>query len=49
MNLHSFRLKFALLSGLITGVLLVGSGLALWRISYQSNLEHLDREIRNVG
>ena len=49
MTLHSFRLKIALLSGLITGVLLVGSGFALWRISYQFNLERLDREIVNVG
>jgi len=49
MNLNSFRLKIALLSGLITGLLLMGSGFGLWRISYQFNLDHLDREIRNLG
>ena len=49
MNLNSFRLKIALLSGLITGLLLVGSGIALWRVSYQFNLDRLDHEIRNVG
>jgi len=49
MNLHSFRLKIALLSGLITGLLLIGSGFGLWRISYQLNLDHMDREIRNLG
>ena len=49
MNLNSFRLKIALLSGLITGLLLIGSGFGLWRISYQLNLDHMDREIRNLG
>ena len=49
MNLNSFRLKIALLSGLITGLLLIGSGFGLWRISYQFNLDQLDREIRNLG
>ncbi|HVS50938.1 MAG TPA: ATP-binding protein [Opitutaceae bacterium] len=49
MNLNSFRLKIALLSGGITGLLLVGSGLALWRVSYQFNLDRLDREIRNLA
>jgi heavy metal sensor kinase len=48
-NLNSFRFKIALLSGLITGLLLVGSGFVLWRVSYQFNLDRLDREIRNVG
>ena len=49
MNLNSFRLKIAMLSGLITGLLLIGSGFGLWRISYQLNLDHVDREIRNLG
>jgi heavy metal sensor kinase len=49
MKLISFRLKIALLSGLITGLLLVGSGFVLWRISYRFNLDQLDREIRNLG
>ncbi len=49
MNLQSFRLKLALLSGLITGLLLVGTGVMLWRISYQFSLHRLDREILNLG
>jgi len=49
MNLNSFRLKIALLSGLITGLLLAGSGFGLWRISYHLNLDHVDRELRNLG
>ncbi len=49
MNLRSFRFKIALLSGLTTGLLLIGSGLVLWRVSYQFNLDRIDREIRNVG
>jgi heavy metal sensor kinase len=46
---NSFRFKIALLSGLITGLLLVSSGLVLWRVSYRFNLDRLDREIRNIG
>ena len=49
MNLHSFRLKLALLSGIITGLLLVGTGVVLWRITYAFNLSRLDREILNLG
>jgi len=48
-NLNSFRLKIALLSGLISGLLLVSSGFVLWRISYHFNLDRLDHEIRNLG
>jgi len=48
-RLNSFRLKIALLSGLITGLLLIGSEVVLWRVSYQFNLDRLDREIRNLG
>jgi heavy metal sensor kinase len=48
-SLHSFRLKIALLSGVITGLLLIGSGVVLWRASYLFNLDRLDREIRNLG
>jgi len=47
--LNSFRLKIALLSGLITGLLLVGSGVVLWRVTCELNLDRLDREIRNLG
>jgi len=48
-SLNSFRLKIALLSGLITGLLLIGSEVVLWRVSYQFNLDRLDHEIRNLG
>ena len=37
------------MSGLIIGFLLIGSGVVLWRISYQFNLDRLDHEIRNLG
>ena len=49
MSLNSFRLKIALLSGLMTGLLLIGSEVVLWRVSYQFNLDRLDHEIRNLG
>ena len=49
MNLHSFRLKIALLSGLVTGLLLVGTGVVLWQITCRFNLRRLDREILNLG
>ncbi len=49
MSWTSFRLKIALLSGLLTGLLLVGTGVVVWRISYQFNLNRLDREIRHLG
>lgn len=49
MNLHSFRLKLALFSGAITGLLLVVAGMILWRVSYRFNLDRLDHEIRNIG
>ena len=49
MNIQSFRFKIALLSGLITGSLLVGSGIVLWQASYRFSLDRLDREILNLG
>ncbi len=49
MSLNSFRLKIALLSGLITGLLLVGTGVVVWRVAYQFSLDRLDREIRHLG
>lgn len=48
MNLNSFRLKIALLSGLSTGLLLVVSGVVLWQIAYRIELARVDREIRNL-
>lgn len=49
MNPSSFRLKIALWSGGLTGLLLIASGIALWQVSYRFNLNLLDREIRNLG
>ena len=49
MRLNSFRLKIALLSGLITGSLLIGSGIVLWENSYRFSLDRLDQELRNLG
>ncbi len=49
MMLNSFRVKIALWSGIFTGLLLIGSGVLLWRITQQFNLNQLDREIRNLG
>lgn len=49
MHLNSFRLKIVLLSGLISGSLLAGSGAVLWQVSYQFSLDRLDQEIRNLG
>ena len=45
----SFRLKIALLAGLISGLLLVGTSAVLWRVAYRLSLEQVDREIRNLG
>jgi signal transduction histidine kinase len=47
--MKSFRIKIALLTGLVTGLLMIGSGLILWRINYGFNLDRVDREIRNLG
>ncbi|MEY4386977.1 MAG: hypothetical protein RLY20_2260 [Verrucomicrobiota bacterium] len=49
MMLNSFRVKIALWSGIFTALLLIGSGVLLWRITQQFNLNQLDREIRNLG
>lgn len=48
MSLNSFRLKIALLSGLITGLLLVAAGVFLWQLTYRIELARIDREIRNL-
>jgi len=48
-NRHSFRLKIALQSGLVTGALLLGSGVVLWQMTYRFSLGQLDREIRQLG
>ena len=49
MSPNSFRLKIALLAGLLTGLLLVGSGVLLWQLTYRMELARIDREIRNLG
>lgn len=49
MSLNSFRVKIALLSGLIIGLLLVGSGAILWQRTYRIELARIDRELRNLG
>ncbi len=45
---NSFRLKIALLSGLLTGLLLIGSGALLWQLTYRNELARVDRELRNL-
>lgn len=45
----SFRLKLALLAGLLTAILLVGTGTFVWRLTLRFNVERLDRELRNLG
>lgn len=49
MKLSSIRLKVAMLAGIITVLLLAGTGGFLWRLTYRFNLDRLDRELRNVG
>jgi len=44
-----FRLKIALLSALISGLVLVGFGTASWYLSYRQKVEALDTEIRSLG
>jgi two-component system, OmpR family, heavy metal sensor histidine kinase CusS len=46
---NSFRIKIALLSGLISGVLLVGASWILWQQTHRTNLAQIDRELRNLG
>ena len=48
MSPNSFRLKIALLSGLLTGLLLLASGVFLWQLTYRMELAHMDRELRNL-
>lgn len=47
--MNSFRIKIALLSGLISGVLLVGASWVLWQQTYRANMEQIDRELRTIG
>lgn len=49
MRLLSFRLRIALLSALISGVVLAGFGLSGWYLLYRQKIESLDTEIRALG
>lgn len=47
--MNSFRLRFALLAGAITALLLVAAGGYAWQLTFRFNLDRLDRELRNLG
>ena len=47
--MNSFRLRFALLAGVIAALLLVAAGGYAWRLTVRFNLDRLDRELRNLG
>lgn len=49
MKTNSFRLKISLLSGAISGGLLVATGVFFWQITYRMDLARVDRELRNLG
>ena len=44
-----FRLKIAVLSGLLSASLLVGFGWLFWKLNYQFSIAGIDREIQNFG
>ena len=46
--MNSFRIKIALLSGFISGILLIGASWILWQQTYRANIEQIDRELRNI-
>jgi len=45
----SFRLRIALLSALISGLVLVGFGAMSWYLLYQQKIESVDTELRALG
>ena len=49
MKLLSFRFKIALLSALISGLVLLGFGVASWYLLYQQKVQGVDTEIRSLG
>ena len=49
MKTNSFRLKIALLSGAISGGLLITAGVLFWQLTFRMDLERVDRELRNLG
>lgn len=49
MKTNSFRLKLALLSGLLSAGILIAAGMVLWELTYRRDLARLDRELRHLG
>ncbi len=49
MKYLSFRFKIALLSALISGLVLLGFGVASWYLLYQQKVQGVDTEIRSLG
>lgn len=49
MKNNSFRLKIALLSGAISGGLLIAAGMLFWQLTQRLDLARVDRELRNLG
>ncbi|MEY2787981.1 MAG: hypothetical protein RLZZ34_1124 [Verrucomicrobiota bacterium] len=49
MRIPSFRLKIALLSGILSGGPLLVAALLFWNWTYRRDLDRLDRELRNLG
>ena len=47
--MNSFRFKIALLTGLVSGALLVGAGWVLWEQTRRTGLERIDRELATIG
>jgi two-component system heavy metal sensor histidine kinase CusS len=49
MRIPSFRLKIALLSGILSGGPLLVAALLFWNWTYRRDLDRVDRELRNLG
>ncbi len=49
MRIPSFRLKIALLSGIISGGPLIAAALMFWNWTYRRDLDRIDRELRTLG
>lgn len=47
--MNSFRVKIALLAGLISTVALLGAGWFLWRQTANWNLDRIDHGLREIG
>ena len=47
--MNSFRLRLALLAGVIAALLLLAAGGYAWQLTTRFNLDRLDRELRNLG